>query len=266
MKFTLYQIKNLVNGHRYIGITGRGLATRKSQHLWNARNGGRTRLAAALRKYGRESFEFSVIEMVATRDEAVAAEINFIEIHRPEYNVTKGGDGAVGIIVSQETREKLSKNIKERLTRNGNWWIGRKQSPETLEKMRARMIGGIGYWRGKKRPPETVEKMRARMLGKAGYWRGKKRTPETIQKIIATKLAAPRVPSTERQLIARRLNFQKCIASKMKAVRCIEDGKIYRSLTEAGAAYGLHKKYVCDVCSGRAKQTHGWRFEYVQSI
>lgn len=39
--------------------------------------------------------------------------------------------------------------------------------------------GSKGYWLGKKRSVETIEKIRQKKIGQVGYWRGKTRVPFT---------------------------------------------------------------------------------------
>lgn len=181
----IYLLTNTVNGKRYVGITRQGLPERLSKH-WNAAKSGRpTRIAAAIRKYGRETFTAAILETVETYEMAMAREREIIAATAPEYNVTAGGEGVLGLVFTAATRAKLSAHSKGRQT-----FLGRKHSPESLEKMRQAAMGRKGYWAGKTRPPETVEKMRAASTGRPGFWAGKPRSAETKRKISATKRAA----------------------------------------------------------------------------
>lgn len=184
----LYQAVNLVNGKRYVGVTKQGLATRVYKHFSKAQKGQGYRLGAAIRKYGKDKIKFSILVVCPSYRYALDAEMAYIEAIKPEYNVTAGGEGVLGLKMTEETRAKLSAAIKNR----PNHWLGRKHSPETVEKLRQRMIGTVGHWRGKKRP-DMIEKTRTRMLANPiNYWTGKKRSQETKDKISATKLAARR--------------------------------------------------------------------------
>jgi group I intron endonuclease len=179
----LYQAKNLVNGKRYVGITKQGLATRVYKHLYLARKGKGRRLGAAIRKYGKDAIQFSVLVVCADYKYALISEMAYIGAIKPEYNVTAGGEGVLGLKLSEETRAKLGA-----VNKGNKYWVGRKHKPETVEKMRQRMIGTVGHWRGRTRPLETIEKFRAAKLANpTRFWLGKKRSPETIAKIVATK-------------------------------------------------------------------------------
>lgn len=181
----LYQAVNKLNGKRYVGITRQGLSTRAYKHLYLARHGKGRRLGAAIRKYGESNIKFSVLVVCFDYKYALDLEMAYIAARRPEYNVTDGGEGVHGLEMSSEARAKISSRLKGNTS-----WVGRKHKPETIEKLRKRMIGTIGYWRGKKRP-DIAEQSRKRMLANPiSYWLGKKRSDETKAKISATKKAA----------------------------------------------------------------------------
>lgn len=167
--------------------------------------------------------------------DAQREEIRLIAELRPEYNITKGGGGALGL----------------------------KHSPESLEKMRLAKVGVPGNWLGKKRP-DIVEGARQRLLkNPMRYWLGKKRSQDTIDKIMATKAAKPYKPPTEKAMAARLINFRKCQLSKLKKVRCINDGAVYDSLTDAAMAYGTSKQAVWRIANGCIVATRsGFKFEY----
>lgn len=48
-----------------------------------------------------------------------------------------------------------------------------------------------------------------------------------------------------------------------RAVRCIDTGEIYKTLTEAAHATGVNSSKITSVCRGRRKSTGGYRWEYV---
>lgn len=180
----IYLLANEKNKKRYIGITRQSLSTRFSKH-WNAAKSGRkTRIAAAIRKYGRSVFSISIIEELSDYKAAQRRERELIHQMSPEYNVTLGGEGVLGIYVTQETRNRLSDAAKGRKT-----FLGKKHSAESIEKMRAAALGRKGYWTGKTRDVVSREKMRQAAIGRPGFWKGKIRSPETIEKIRKSKAA-----------------------------------------------------------------------------
>ena len=84
----IYLITNTITGDRYIGKTARTVEDRWYQHKKNAEYGRDTYLYRAMRKYGADNF---TIEHLS--DGLDEEEILLIESMRPEYNMTRGGDG-----------------------------------------------------------------------------------------------------------------------------------------------------------------------------
>lgn len=107
----IYKITNLVNGKIYVGQTAYPLAVRWNAHVRYALAGGDgTRLAFAVRKYGRESFVVERIAEADSRDLLNELERKYIAELRsylPEfgYNLAMGGSGGNP---NKETREKIS--------------------------------------------------------------------------------------------------------------------------------------------------------------
>lgn len=92
----VYVVMNTRNEKLYFGQTSTGLRTRWSKHLSAARRGKVGRLAAAIRKYGHESF--AICELLRgvcgqDLDETEAWFIAFHESANPEfgYNIAEGG-------------------------------------------------------------------------------------------------------------------------------------------------------------------------------
>lgn len=92
--FVVYQARNKRNGKRYIGVTSKGLRLRKSAHLRIALRNGRgcPRFYAAIRKYGADSFEWSVLASFAIREFAYHHEFILVRDLKPEYNAVAGGN------------------------------------------------------------------------------------------------------------------------------------------------------------------------------
>lgn len=79
---------------------------------------------------------------------AKAMEIAAIKAMRPEYNQTAGGDGSFGYRHTEEHKRYMSQKM-----RGVRHWVGKKHSPETIQKMResariARAEGRGGFQRG----------------------------------------------------------------------------------------------------------------------
>lgn len=80
-------------------------------------------------------------------------------------NMTNGGDGGYGMVVSEETREKI-RQFQISLNRKGK--PGRVQNQETREKIRNTL-------KGRKRPAEVVEKLKKPKINKENYSYPKKK-------------------------------------------------------------------------------------------
>jgi group I intron endonuclease len=111
----IYQITNIVNNKRYIGKTTKTITDRFNSHLATAKYGSKTYLHKALRKYGQEKFKISLIEKDIFSEDILAEREKFwIKKISPEYNMTKGGEGSTGRILSEESLIKMSIKSKNR--------------------------------------------------------------------------------------------------------------------------------------------------------
>lgn len=123
------------SGKYYIGKTLQE-NTRRYRHLFNSRNGSNIPFHRAIRKYGIDSFEYSILFRIKS-DEKKRANIvlcnmekffirKFIQKGYNLYNISAGGEGGgnmTGRHFSVESRMKMSLSHK-----------GRKQSKETIVK------------------------------------------------------------------------------------------------------------------------------------
>jgi len=182
----VYMARNKINGHAYVGITTYGFKRRMDRHLAAADKGEHYRFADAIRKYGKDAWDWFVLFESNDRNLLCQKEIEFIAQYG-YYNATLGGDGAFGLHPSAETKAKISATLKgrphseERRRHIGDAQRGkpkRSMSEATKEK-----IGNAN--RGRKLPPisqETREKMRAAMKNRVF-------SDEHCAKISAAKLA-----------------------------------------------------------------------------
>lgn len=74
MRYTIYLIKNNINGLVYVGCTSMPVAMRWDNHRPNQR----TAIGRAMREHGRKSFEFSVLATAGSRLDATQAERKWI--------------------------------------------------------------------------------------------------------------------------------------------------------------------------------------------
>ena len=164
----IYMIQNSVNGKSYVGITRRSLAERWSEHLEEARGARSSRaLTQAIRKYGESAFSIQLLGEAEDWDSLCAAEVELIQLLGTKapggYNLTNGGDGAVGLCEEAlaRMREKCrklrhSEETKKKISEAG---LGRKHSEEAKAKISA------GH-SGKVLSEEHKEKLSAAKMGK----------------------------------------------------------------------------------------------------
>ncbi len=136
----IYKAENKINGKIYIGKTVKSINDRLSRHYFQPSN---SLFPRALKKYGRESFDVSVIDWADNQNDLNEKEkfwITFYNCRYPNgYNMTAGGDGMAGLFPSAETREKI------RLGKLGNQaWLGKHHTEETKRKCSLAKIGNKG--------------------------------------------------------------------------------------------------------------------------
>lgn len=137
-----------MNGKMYVGITQRTLDERWKSHVFSARNNSSYRFHQAIRKYGIDAFQGVVLEESVPSEMIATEECKWIVLlgtknYALGYNMTNGGEGATGRVVSNETRE-----------RHRNSQLGKKASEETKAKMRE------SHKRRAKISEQTREKLR----------------------------------------------------------------------------------------------------------
>jgi group I intron endonuclease len=163
-KSGIYCLLNTVNNKRYIGQTY-NLHKRRCDHFTGLRRSAHCNqhLQSAFLKYGKESFEFQVLEFVPIID---------LDLHERKwifyyftsdpfygYNFTSGGNRG----------KKLS---DEAVRRHSEVRIGRPMSPNTLKAL-------IAANTGRKPTPAQIERVRRLNLGKRFSDEMKKRLSES---------------------------------------------------------------------------------------
>lgn len=146
------------SGKYYIGQTIRP-KFRKNEHVSRAFNGSELPFHRAIRKYGMDSFEYSILcKITCSNTETLSEILNNLEQYYitkynskvpTGYNVTEGGEGNLGIVLSEETKYKMSlskvghkcsTNTKKKMS---EWQVGKKLSEDTKNKIRDSHVGKI---------------------------------------------------------------------------------------------------------------------------
>ena len=104
----IYKITNKLDGKIYVGKTARTLEIRMKEHLRH----NETYIERALKKYGIEAFEVSVIEECDSEEKLNEREMYWIALldcrYPNGYNMSEGSEGSLGHTVPESMRQKLS--------------------------------------------------------------------------------------------------------------------------------------------------------------
>lgn len=110
--YCVYCHVNKTNGKRYVGIT-----CRTPEERWQ--NGTRythnEHFYRAIQKYGWDGFDHIILHRGLNKDDACKLEVKYIRDWKLRddkfgYNMTDGGEGCPGRVLSEETKAKISKS------------------------------------------------------------------------------------------------------------------------------------------------------------
>ena len=113
MIYELYQIENIINHKKYIGITTWGYKKRFTRHKSDAKRGDSRPLYASMRKHGVDNFTITPLESTTTWKKLCKLEVKYIDERNSfidngqGYNLTLGGEGTPGRILSEEHKRKI---------------------------------------------------------------------------------------------------------------------------------------------------------------
>ncbi len=239
MRSYVYVVTNLLNDKQYVGMS-KDPHSRWRGHIRNAEKRPGGKFINALRKYGQHFFNFEVVQRYDSQKEALQGEMEWIKKLSPEYNLTLGGEGALGYKHTPETLDKLSKD-------------------HHLWNLTPPMLGKNHTESTKKRISE------AKLKNPTRYWLGKKRSEETVRKMRESKKGQPRTwPVSEKERVTRAENMRRAAAARIKPVICINDGAEFSSIISAAEHYGLTTSTVSHACRGHDRKfvNKGLFFKY----
>ena len=224
----IYKAVNKTNGKIYIGQTVTTLHIRIQRH----KSYGNWPIQRAIRKYGLDSFEFTVIDTATSHQELNDKEIYWIAHYNCKaphgYNLTDGGGGISGWKATPEFRDKISKANKgkvrtpEMRARLSAAKLGVKMSPETCAK---RSI----IQTGKKLSQATIDKLReagkrwreanpGALLGRiqseetrrkiGAAHKGRKHSPESREKCRIANTGKRHSPESRKKMSESRIKFR----------------------------------------------------------
>jgi group I intron endonuclease len=166
----IYITTNKVNGKCYIG-------QHKSKDWDSNYIGSGKLLKQAINKYGIENFNCFPLAWAWNKDELNQLEIDYIAHYKPEYNLTKGGEGGCNFR-TEETKRKISEANKE-----NRYWLGKHFTEEHKQKMRE----SHADFSDKKHPFFGKHQTKEIKIKLSAINKGKHLSKETIQKMSEAK-------------------------------------------------------------------------------
>ena len=192
----IYKITNTVNSKSYIGISIYDPEKRRIKEHLNGR--GSKYLSKSVKKYGKESFSYEIIEQNIFPELLPELEIYHIKKHntiRPHgYNLTEGGEGALGYKHTEESLLKMSQARKKRVI-----------SDETRRRTSESLKGRIVSDETRKKISKSNKGKHNNLSGDKNYFFGKTHS-EITRKKISDSQKGRIISSEHRQKIS---NFMK---------------------------------------------------------
>lgn len=195
MKSGIYQILNVATGKIYIGSSTNVFRRCRQHHRRLSKNRHPNKhLQNAWNKYGEQSFEYSTLELVGNfKEELLEIEQKYLFSLKPHnreigYNLSPTASSTLGSKRSVESRKKISESQLGRTP----WNKGKTLSKAHRQKLRQAKLGDKNpkYWLGRKHSEETKEKIRQANTDK-------NLTEETKEKIrIANSIPVIRIDPT----------------------------------------------------------------------
>lgn len=271
----IYKITNLINGKVYIGQTTGTIEHRWSQHPSDSCC---THLYNSIKKYGRENFHIDQIDDADTFEELNIKEIYWIKFYSATnrslgYNIKAGGYKGKH---SEETKKKLS--LQKLGSKNPQY--GKKQSKETIEKRRQKMIGRTVSEKTKNKIKESNSQKLAvycyqtnktylsiseagRQLGlNSGYIcrvlnGSRSHVHGYTFKYVNDSLNVPTKKNLTKEERSAVLTGR--LMKNSKTIYC-NNGGIYKSISKAAIACNIASYNISVVLSGKQKSTKGYIF------
>lgn len=110
----IYKLTNTLNNKIYIGLTTESISERCRKRIAEAkyRKSRNSYILNAIRKYGSEVFKVEQLDTASSLEELQQKEIFYIQKYNSTnrkigYNLTKGGEGNLGLKMSDNTKEKI---------------------------------------------------------------------------------------------------------------------------------------------------------------
>lgn len=153
--YSIYTFTNSITGKKYVGYTC-DIKTRLKSHKSSLNKGVKTKLYDAIRSYGWNNFNFDVIyqstDSIHTLKVMENYFINEYNSYNNGYNMTLGGDGAIGttswckgkhpaqLLWDEDRKQKHSKILKDMWDDNKKKMLSEKWTDDMKEEQRNKSI------------------------------------------------------------------------------------------------------------------------------
>jgi len=166
-KAGIYMLTNKLTGDIYVGQSI-DLRKRFMKYFNLSYINSRKELiiSRALIKHGYSNFSVTILEYCNESDLDLK-EQHYFDTLNPQYNIQKiAGGSSKGLILSAETKAKLSKYLKGVYAGDKAYWYGRSMSEETKKLMSLKKIGELNPLYGKSHSEQSKELIRQKALGR----------------------------------------------------------------------------------------------------
>lgn len=246
-KHIVYETINKINGKKYIGV-------HSCFDLDDGYLGSGTLFKKALKKYGKDNFERSVLFASFNKDEAYNKERDLITQDKVEgdeyYNLKTGGEGGR---MSKESIEKMRQSMIGKYTGEKNPNYGKKHDAETRKR-----IGDREYKYGSEHV--AARKVQCIETGKI-YGSIKETGLSHIWRAIkdGTMAGGYHWKYLDEDLKVELKQTKKAF----RKVRNINTGEEFNSLVEAGKKYNVKSSSIGEVCRCKRKTAAKCKWEFI---
>jgi hypothetical protein len=183
-------------------------------------------ISRALIKYGYSNFSVTILEYCNESDLDMKEQYYFDKLN-PQYNIQKiAGGSSKGIVLSEETKAKISESLKGVYAGEKSYWYGRSMSEETKakisESLKGVYAGEKSYWYGRSMSEETKKRMSLKRIGELNPLYGKSHSEQTKELIRQKALGRKFSEETRLLMSTKRGNpvniYEKCSSEGFKLI------------------------------------------------
>lgn len=236
------------NNKVYIGIT-----CQKPIRRWAYGYGykGNPYFYKAIKKYGWNNIKHEILLENLSKEKAIEKEIQLIKKYdstnrEKGYNITKGGEGVLGVVFTEERKKKISEAK-----------MGHKVTEETRQKIREKNSGENHWNFGKKMKNETKEKISKSHKGMV--------FTEEHKKNLSLGHKGQKAWNKGLKISEEEKNKQR-YSHKHLSVVCVETNEQFYSIREANRKTNINVSHIAEVCKGIRKTAGGYHWEYVGGV